>query len=102
MRIQTEVVRGSPIEAQGRVWVPIVRRTTGGWQKAFVGAHACAAQGGAFAHLRPLGLLEQRGDAERFVAVHDRTRETLLGLLTVAVVVPILLALGAWLTHRQR
>lgn len=100
MHIRTEVVRGKPIEAGGRIWVPLVRRTAGGRQKLFVGAHAQAARGGAFAHLQPLGLLEQRDGAERFVAIHDQTRETLLGLLVVALVVPILLALGAWLSRR--
>jgi len=100
VHVRTEVVRGKPIEAGGRAWVPLVQRTAGGQQKLFVGAHSQAARGMAFARLRPLGLLEQRDGAERFVAIHDQTRETLLGLLVVALVVPILLMLGAWLSRR--
>lgn len=87
------------MDVEGRRLIPVARRTTALWRKALVGNHV-AAYGGGFVHLRPMGLVEQRGDEERFIPVRDPTRQALLGLLAAAVVVPLLLILAVRMTRR--
>jgi len=99
MKVQTEVLHGRPLKAEGRELVPVVRRTTGMWRQATIGS-GLTARGGGFVHLHPLGVVERQGDEERFIPIPDKTGEALLGLLAMALAVPPLLLLASRLARR--
>ncbi len=100
MKVRTEIVRGRPIQVEGRTLVPVVRQTTGSWQQATIGNHRLAGRGGGFVHLHPLGVVEQKGEEERFIPIPDVTARMLVGLFLAAVVVPLLLVIGLRLLRR--
>jgi ABC-type uncharacterized transport system involved in gliding motility auxiliary subunit len=99
MKIRSKTVRGQPLEVEGRRLIPVARRTTALWRKALIG-NRVAAHGGGFVHLRPLGLVEQHGDEERFIPIRDQTRQALLGLLAAAIIVPLLLIVAVRMARR--
>ena len=100
MKVRREVVQGRPIRVEGRTLIPVVRRTTGMWHRATVGSRQLAGQGGGFVQLRPLGVIEQRGEEEHFIPIPDVTGRMLRGLLLAAVAVPLLLIVGMRLARR--
>jgi len=70
------------------------------WRQATVGSHHLSARGGGFVRLRPLGLVERRGEEEHFIPIPDTTGQAMRGMLVAAVVIPLLLILAARLTRR--
>lgn len=100
MRVTTEVISGKPLKVGDRDLIPVVRRTVGVWRQATIGTRHNSAQGMAFVRLQPLGMLERRGEEERFIPIPDRTRQMLGGLLAAAVVIPLLLTLAVRLARK--
>ena len=102
MNIRTELVRGQPLAVNGRRLVPLVRRTSGLHRQARFSQQSTSAGGGGFVLLHPVGLVEQRGEQEVLIPVPDKTTQALLGMLAVGVVMPLILAVGTWLSRRHR
>ncbi|MBN1954244.1 MAG: hypothetical protein JW900_04250 [Anaerolineae bacterium] len=100
MNVQTEIVRGDVISAEGYELIPVVQQTCGRWQKATIGTHFHGASGGGFLHLRPLGLIVQQGEKEHMIPIPDPTRQMLLGIVLAAIAVPVLLLIGVQLARK--
>jgi hypothetical protein len=100
VKVKTETLRGRPLEVEGRTLVPIARRISGAWQQAVIGKRRLSGRGGGFVRLRPLALAEREGEEERLIPIPDRTGQTLLGILAVAVIVPLLLGVAVRLARR--
>ncbi len=99
--IQSKVVRGQSRMVEGQMLVPVVRRTVGVTRKAVVGSNSVSAQGGGFVCLHPVGVVVEREGEETILPIPDRTRQTLLGMLVAAIVVPLLLSLGVWMGRKK-
>jgi len=99
MEIESEVVEGRAIRVGGRQLVPVVRRTVGVQRQAII-SEGVAARGGAFVHLHPVGVLERRGNEERFIPIPDLTQAALVGMLLTGLVVAVLSLLATWLGSR--
>ena len=95
MEIETEVVRGRPIRAEGRRLVPVARRTVGVWRRATIG-RGVSARGGSFVRIRPVGVMVREGEEERLVPIPDRTRQILRRFLAAAVLVMLFSLLVDW------
>jgi hypothetical protein len=100
VNIRTELVRGEPLQVNGRRLVPLVRRTSGVHRRARFGQQSTSAGGGGFVLLHPVGLVEQRGEKEVLVPVPDKTVQALLGMLVAGIVLPLILAIGVRLARR--
>jgi hypothetical protein len=98
----TEVVEGEAIHVGGRELVPVVRVTTHGQRRAFVGPDRLAGQGWGFVRLQPIAILERREGGERHVPIRDRTAEVLGGLLLAAFIIPLLLGVAVRLARAGR
>lgn len=99
MQIRTERVQGEPIQTGERRIIPLAQRTTGVRYQATLG-HSVTAQGGGFVSLRPLGVVVQKEGSERFLPIRNYTAQALMGILVVAVVVPVLLIIATRLARR--
>jgi hypothetical protein len=97
--VVTEVVEGEAIRVGGRELVPVVRVTTHGQRRAFVGPDRLAGQGWGFVRLQPIAILERSESGERRFPIRDRTAEVLGGLLLAAFIIPLLLAVAVRLAR---
>ncbi|HEY75234.1 MAG TPA: hypothetical protein G4O00_03515 [Thermoflexia bacterium] len=99
MEIETEVVRGRPIRAEGRRLVPVVRRTVGVWRRATIG-RGVSAWGGGFVRLHPIGIVVEAGEEEQFTPIPDETRRILRRYLAAGALVMFLSLLVGWMAGR--
>ena len=95
----TRTVEGEPIRVGESELVPVVRVTTGGQRKAYVGSHQVTGGGWGFVRLRPIAILERSAAGERYIPVRDRTAQMLSGLLLAALLIPVLVALAVRLAR---
>ena len=96
----TKLVEGEPIHAKGREIVPLVRVTTYGRRRAFVGSDRLTGEGWGVVHMRPVAIVERSEAGERRIPIQDKTAQTLSGLLLAAFVVLLLLAVAVHLARR--
>jgi hypothetical protein len=61
-------------------------------RRVLVGGERLAGHGQGFVHLQPVAVVEQDGDGERLIPIHDRTAQILSGLLLAAIVIPLVAA----------
>lgn len=99
MQVRTERVHGDPIHIGDQRIIPLAQRTTGVRYQATLGSYVTA-RGGGFMSLRPLGVIVQKEGSERFLRVRNPTAQALMGILIVAVVVPVLLMIAIRLARR--
>ena len=93
------VVEGKPIRVAGRELVPVVRLTTHARRRASVGTDRLTGQGWGFVHMQPVAILERDEAGERRIPIQDKTPQVLSGLLLVAFIIPLLLAVAVRLTR---
>jgi len=100
MKVETEIVHGEPLEVEGRIFIPIARRTVAVQHRASITPSRVSARSAGFVRLRPLALVEQAMEDRSTPApcaarIPDRTAQALRGLLALALIVPALLMLAA-------
>jgi uncharacterized spore protein YtfJ len=95
-----ETVRGDPISAGGRKLIPIVRVVAFGKASAMVGAKQVGGQGGGFAWIKPLAVLEVTEAGERRIELEDGTAAAVRGILAAAVSIGLVCTAIRWLVRR--
>jgi hypothetical protein len=95
-----EVVEGEPIRVGERELVPLVRVTTYGRRRAFVGTDRLAGQVWGFVRMRPVAILERGGAGERRLPVQDKTVQAISGFLLAAFIIPLLLAVAVRMARK--
>jgi uncharacterized spore protein YtfJ len=96
----TKLIEGEPIHAKGREIVPLVRVTTYGRRRAFVGSDRLTGEGWGVVHMRPVAIVERSETGERRIPIQDKTAQILGGLLLAAFIVPMLLGMAVHLARR--
>ena len=97
-RLAHELVRGTPIDVDGRIFEPEARVTTLIVREATLGTHGTNVVGVRFARIRPTALIEHTPHGERRHRIEDPNRRALLGFFAIAAILPLMLnALAHWL-----
>ncbi|HET7087209.1 MAG TPA: hypothetical protein VFL17_01025 [Anaerolineae bacterium] len=92
-KLRHHLVRGTPIEVDGRVLVPEARVTTLTFREATLGTRRTSVAGMQFSRVRPTALIERTLDGERTHRIEDVTGRALIALGIAAVAAPIMLNL---------
>lgn len=100
--LRIETVRGDPISAGGRELIPIVRVVAFGKASAMVGAKQIGGQGGAFAWIKPLAVLELTEDGERRIELEDGTTAAVRGILASAISIGLVCTAIRWVVRWKR
>jgi hypothetical protein len=82
-------VRGTPIAADGRVFVPEARVTTFAARQASFLSSGTRLAGLHATSVRPTALIERTAAGERRYPIHDATGRILLRMALAALVIPI-------------
>jgi uncharacterized spore protein YtfJ len=99
--LATKIIEGEPIHIGERELVPVTRVTTYARRRAFVGSDQLSGQGWGFVQLRPIAVLERSKAGERCIPIRDKTTQMLGGLLLVAFIIPLLLAVAMHLERKN-
>ena len=94
-KLRRDLIRGAPIEVDGRVFVPEARVTTLTIREVTFGAPGTRAGGAQLGRVRPTALIEKTPQGERYHRIEDVTRRALLALGIAALAAPFLLGLIA-------
>jgi hypothetical protein len=86
-----EVVRGTPIAVDGRVFVPEARVTSLAARELTYASGETRLAGVRMARVRPTALIEQTPGGERRHRIKDETRRALIGMIAGAVAAPVFL-----------
>jgi uncharacterized spore protein YtfJ len=100
--LRIETVRGEPISAGGRELIPIVRVVAFGKASAMVGAKQVGGQGGGFAWIKPVAVLEVTEDGERRIELEDGTAAAVRGMLAAAISIGLVCTAIRWLLRWKR
>lgn len=100
LRIRT--VRGEPISACGREFIPLARVVSFGKASATVGKGQVGGSGGGIAWIKPLAVLEVTSTGERRIDLQDGSAQAIRGMLAYAVAIGLLCASIRWLVRRMR
>lgn len=92
-KLRRELVRGAPIEVDGRVFAPEARVTTLTLREATFGTRRTRVAGMQFSRVRPTALVEKTPHGERTHRIEDVTGRALLALGIAAVAAPVILSL---------
>jgi hypothetical protein len=99
--LQVKTIRGTPIQAQGRTFVPVARVTSTVRHRATIGVDQIEGSGWGFAHTLPIALEGERNGVTHTVSIPDRTRTVLGQMALVALVFPAIcaavIAIARWL-----
>lgn len=100
--LRIETVRGDPISAGGRELIPIVRIVSFGKASATVGTKQVGGQGGAFAWIKPLAVVEVTEAGERRIELQDGSAAAIRGMLAAAVSMGLVCTALRWLVRWKR
>jgi hypothetical protein len=98
--IASRIVIGEPVHVGGRELLPVVRVTTHGRRRAFIGSDRVTGQGRVLVSMRPLAVIERSQMGERQIRIPDRTAQLVGGLCLAAFIIPLLLALAVRLMRK--
>jgi hypothetical protein len=97
----TEIIEGEPIQVEGRELVPLVRVTSLVKRRASLSGDRVHGRAYGFVRMRPVALLEKKGDEEQRHRIQNGTVRVLSWLALVALAVPWLAALLTYLWRRR-
>jgi hypothetical protein len=102
LRLTDTIVRGTPISAEGRVFVPEARVTTFAGREIAMSANGSQAFGLHVRHVRPTALIEQIPGGERRHPIGHATRRAWIGYALAANVPLVLYAIVNSLLKAKR
>jgi hypothetical protein len=97
---RVSTVQGEPYNVGGRKLTPVVRIVSFGKASATIGTRQLGGKGGGFVWVRPLAVVEETPEGERWIAVTDGTAKAVRRLLGGAVAMTVALAAVRWLVRR--
>jgi uncharacterized spore protein YtfJ len=100
--LRIETARGEPISAGGRELIPIVRVVSFGKASAMVGAKQVGGQGGGFAWVKPLAVVEVTEAGERRIDLHDGSVAAVRGMLAATIAIGLVCTAIRWLVRWKR
>ena len=84
-------MRGTPIDVDGRIFVPEARVTRLVAREATLGARSARVSGVEVTRVRPMALLERTPHGERRHRIEDAAGRRLLALIVAAAAIPVIL-----------
>jgi hypothetical protein len=99
---RVETVRGEPFYVGDRKLIPEVRVVSFGKAKGTIGLNQTSGWGTGFAHITPLGIVEETAEGERRIATPDTTATAVRSLLAGALAVTLVFVAIRWLARRLR
>ncbi|MGD9028224.1 MAG: hypothetical protein PVG25_00250 [Anaerolineae bacterium] len=84
-----EIVRGDPIQVEGRELVPWVRVTSRVRRRAFLGDDGVGGGGWGYVHMRPVAILDRRGSNEHYLRFRNEAARWVLWLSLIFLAVPM-------------
>ena len=96
-----ETIEAPPIHIGDRKLVPVVRVETDVKRYAYTGHDQTSASGYAIRRMRPIRIIEHTPIGERHIPIRNKTSQIINSLLLVALVVPALLTLIAYLVRKK-
>jgi uncharacterized spore protein YtfJ len=100
--LRIETVRGDPILVGGRELIPIARVVSFGKASATVGTKQVSGQGGGFAWVKPLAVLEVTEVGERRIDLQDSSAAAVRGMLAAAISIGLVCTAIRWVVRWKR
>ena len=97
-----KTIQGESIVIGEKEFTPVARVVSLVRRSATVEEKTITGGGGGFVRIEPVAILETTPGGTRRLPVRDETRRGLMGMLAVALALPILLELAARLIERRR
>jgi hypothetical protein len=97
---RAETVYGEPYYIGDRRLTPVARVVSFGKARANIGTDTIAGWGAGFVHVKPVAILEERGEESRHIAINRRTEAILRQMLGVAVALTIIFTAIRWAVRR--
>jgi hypothetical protein len=95
-------VRGEPYQVGGRTLTPVTRIVSFGKASATIRNEQYGGWSGGLVLAMPIALLEETGNGEREIAVHDATFATLQRLSLVALGMTLFFGIVRWWSRHRR
>ena len=103
---KTELIEGDPMQIDGRQFIPVMKARSILRRQVTFGTGASSGGGGGFVWLQPVAVIERQSDgSEESFPITDETGMAIRGMLTGAMVLPILylfIASAAFFWRRRR
>jgi hypothetical protein len=87
--VRVTVIQGDPISVYGRTLTPVAKIVSGGGHEGTVREHRVEGWGWAFAHIKPLHIIEERNGETDKLLIPDATGEALRKMAILSVVVTV-------------
>lgn len=97
----TEIVKGDPIQVEGRELVPLVRVTGRIRRRAFLGSEGVSGGGWGFVCMRPIAILDRCGAGEHLLGIRSGTGRSFVWLSLAFLTVPLVAVLLVSLSRRS-
>jgi len=101
MGIKVRLVEGTPVIVGQKTLTPVMRAFTWTKRQATVRQDGASGFGLAAAWLQPVAVVEETPDGQRRIPIRDETSRAMFRLLAIALAVPVLLGLLAWLVRAK-
>jgi hypothetical protein len=100
--VRVETVRGVPYHVGDRKLTPVARVTSLTKARGTIGSDRIGGWGVGFARATPLAVLEETGDFEQRIPIHDATARALWLMAGGAVAVVLFFSGIRWFVRRRR
>jgi hypothetical protein len=97
----TEIVKGDPIQVEGRELVPLVRVTGRIRRRALLGSEGVSGGGWGFVYMRPVAILDRSGAGEHRLGIRSGTGRSFVWLSVAFLTVPLVAVLLVSLSRRS-
>lgn len=100
--VTVKTIQGESIAVGAKEFTPVARVVSFIRRSGTVKEKTITGGGGGFVRIEPIAILETTASGTRRLPVRDETRRALMGVLAVALLLPIVLELAAGLIEQFR